>query len=60
MKTDFSQIENRHLRNKDDAVWFNMFETISNNYCLSQAKIAAPKLRVTPSLSKPKVPRLDM
>ena len=36
--TDVVQVEPRHFKSKEGAVWLNMFETISNKYCLSQTK----------------------
>ena len=30
-------MEARHFKNKEGAVWMNMFETISSNYCLRKA-----------------------
>lgn len=28
-------LQPRHFKNKEGAIWLNMFETISNNYCLN-------------------------
>ena len=28
------KLEPRHFKSKEGTVWLNMFETISNNYCL--------------------------
>lgn len=31
------KLEPRHFKSKEGTVWLNMFETISNNYCLGDA-----------------------
>jgi hypothetical protein len=44
------KMEARHFRNKEGAMWLNMFETISSNYCLNNASnIKGPG---TPTRSK--------
>lgn len=30
------RLEPRHFKSKEGMVWLNMFETISNNYCLAR------------------------
>jgi len=37
-------MEARHFRNKEGAMWFNMFETISTNYVLNKKNTAKAPL----------------
>ena len=42
------KIEPRHFKSKEGTVWLNMFETISNNYCLGDASSQGMKHRINP------------
>ena len=36
------KLEPRHFKSKEGSVWLNMFETISNNYCLGGTETPNP------------------
>lgn len=42
------RLEPRHFKNKEGAVWLNMFETISQNYCMSKPPRHERVGRLTP------------
>ena len=42
------KLEPRHFKSKEGTVWLNMFETISNNYCLGETSSHGMKNRMDP------------
>ena len=42
------KLEPRHFKSKEGTVWLNMFETISNNYCLGDTSSQGLKNRMNP------------
>ena len=42
------KLEPRHFKSKEGTVWLNMFETISNNYCLGDTSSQGLKNRMDP------------
>ena len=42
------RLEPRHFKSKEGTVWLNMFETISNNYCLGDTSSQGLKNRMDP------------
>lgn len=42
------KLEPRHFKSKEGTVWLNMFETISNNYCLGDTSSQGIRNRMNP------------